>query len=74
MLLAMLIARYGQGELWGSTEERVGQALVASENAGQHGLVVLKTRSGEMMGAKLTRTIHGSYTDGKIRVAQLVAS
>ncbi|KAF2727378.1 hypothetical protein EJ04DRAFT_517290 [Polyplosphaeria fusca] len=72
LLFAMVLARFGGGELWGSTEERVARALLETEKRRENKVVVLKNWTGEMMGAKLTRTLHGSYSDGKAQVARLV--
>ncbi|KAF2252747.1 hypothetical protein BU26DRAFT_515207 [Trematosphaeria pertusa] len=74
VIFAMLAARYGEGELWGTTEERVGKALVESEKYAGEGMVVLKNRTGEMVGMRLKRTVHGSYSAGKTQVARIVSS
>ncbi|KAF2122742.1 hypothetical protein BDV96DRAFT_561302 [Lophiotrema nucula] len=74
LLFTMLAARYGGGELWGSTEERIAKALLEAEKAGGGRIVVLKNNSGGLVGARLTRTLHGSYTEGKNQVAAIVSS
>ena len=74
LIFAMLAVRYGGGELWGTTEERIAQALLRTEKEGKGGMIVLKNRTGELMGAKLTRTLHGSYTDGKAQVSRIVGN
>lgn len=70
---AMLIARFAGGDVWGTTEERVGKALVAHENRGGDKSVVLESQTGCLIGARLTRSVHGSYTDGKAEVMRIVA-
>lgn len=74
LLSAMLAARFGGGDVWGTTEERVGKALVETENHGRNSLVLLRNRTGEMICMKLTRTVHGSYTEGKAQVSRIVTS
>jgi hypothetical protein len=72
LLMSTLAARFLGGDVWGTTEERVGKALAAVENEGARGLVVLRNRAGEMFGVKLTRSVHGSYAEGKARVEGIV--
>ena len=68
----MLIVRYCGGELWGTTEERFGEAL-ASAAVDKHGSVLIENQDGSMMVARIHRTFHDSYTEGKARVAALVS-
>lgn len=68
----MLIARYGGGELWGTTEERLGEALANAE-MDRNGTVLIENRNGSMMLARIKRTFHGSYNEGKAHVAAMVS-
>ncbi|KAH7402897.1 hypothetical protein BKA66DRAFT_436282 [Pyrenochaeta sp. MPI-SDFR-AT-0127] len=43
-------AMFGGVDVWVTTEGRVGNDLVESENHSKHGLVVLRNRAGQMMG------------------------
>ena len=69
----MLAARFGGGDVWGTTEERVGKALLDAERSHRPGFLMLKNRMGEMAGVKLTRTWHASYAEGQMQVAKIVA-
>lgn len=71
--IAMLAARFGGGDVWGTTEERVGKALLDAERSHRPGFLMLKNRMGEMAGVKLTRTWHASYAEGQMQVAKIVA-
>lgn len=72
LTFAMIVSRYGGAEMWGSTEERIAQALTKSEKGHREGTVVLKNQTGEMIGARLRRTLHGSYSEGKSQVSQII--
>jgi len=74
LLFAMMLARFGGGEVWGSTEERVAKALVEAEKGKGGGIVVLRNREGEMIGARVERRVCGSYSEGKREVGRIIGA
>lgn len=68
----MLAVRYDGGELWGTTEERLGDALAQAELRGSQA-VMIENRNGPLMMAKIKRTSHSSYSQGKARVDTMLS-
>lgn len=73
LVFSMLIVRFVGGDVWGTTEERMAKALAFSRVLGRNGMVMFKDRKGFVMGARLTQSVHGSYTDGKSEVAHIIS-
>jgi hypothetical protein len=71
--LAMYVYRYSGDHRWATTEERIAQTFANAERKHRDCQLIFRNGTKNEIGARLVRTAHNSYAEGKAHLDQILS-